>query len=58
MGTHEICSCGKICYTKREAHEIINDARRNCHKDRRHKIPKRAYPCDICGQWHVTKQSH
>lgn len=54
----KICACGKISYGERQAHEIIKDARRHCHESRRHKIPKRAYYCVLCGLWHVTKESH
>jgi len=52
------CATGKECYSFRQAREVINDARKNCHINRHHKIPVRAYHCDVCGQWHVTKQSH
>lgn len=52
------CECGKVIYSYRQAREVINDARRTCHKKRNAKIPMREYHCELCGGWHVTKQSH
>ena len=47
----------KICYTKREAGNIVNDCRR--HGFRRRGVeqkfkPMRAYYCCECGCWHTT----
>lgn len=51
---------GKICYTAREAGEVINCARKhhNCYSFRKGKnIPKRKYLCETCGYYHVTHHS-
>jgi len=52
----ERCSCGKLCYTEREAGGIVNRLRtrhRRCGQD---DIPRRAYKCDVCGMYHLTKK--
>lgn len=59
---HQRCDCGKVCYGFREAHTIIKDAKRN-HWGRKldglrgKKIPKRAYYCIACRQWHITSSN-
>jgi len=69
LNSDEIRYCeGKRCYTEREAGEVINSAKRgrsgHRHGDRvnvragRKNIPKRKYPCKICGMWHVTHYSY
>ena len=42
---------GKAC---REAREILSDAKRRNHTRHSKVIPKRAYYCEVCGQWHLT----
>jgi len=64
---HQRCDCGKVCYGFREAHTIIKDARRNrwgrktIHKMPQLKvckrIPRRAYYCIECRQWHITSSN-
>ena len=46
---------GKICYTAREAGEVINGARRH-HRNGKN-IPRRKYYCETCGYYHVTHYS-
>ena len=45
------CS-GKICFSYREAHEVLAAARRSRSKI----IPKRCYFCKVCKQYHLTSQ--
>lgn len=45
--------CTKVSYGYREAHERLNSVRR-VHKIRGKKMPKRAYYCAECRQWHLT----
>jgi hypothetical protein len=52
------CSCGKICYSFREARCVINDAARSRHVGHRRKIPKREYKCELCGWYHVASDNH
>lgn len=57
-------SCGKICYSEREANCIINDAKRGINirrngvrmklRCRSKIIPRRKYYCRACGYWHLT----
>lgn len=57
-GTNVTCDgCGKICYSSREAGEIINSSKRhhrNDHLGRSKKYPRRKYFCCECGYYHVT----
>lgn len=49
-------SCGKTRYgSKKEAQTVLNERTSSGH---RHGRPRflRAYPCDECGGWHLTKQ--
>lgn len=54
------CECevtGKICYSKREAGEIINRLRRHINGDnlgRNKTLPRRSYYCVYCGCFHLT----
>lgn len=54
MSDHPTCPVeGKICYSAREAGELINSLK---HLKRKPKnIPKRSYRCKHCGTFHVTK---
>ena len=47
-------STGKICYTEREAGEILNMPKRHSHSN---EIPKRKYFCEKCGCYHLTHQT-
>jgi hypothetical protein len=49
--------CNKVCYSEREAHTIINAAKKYNHYSHQKKIPKRAYYCKECRAWHVTSKS-
>ena len=57
-GTYVVCrDCGKICYSSREAGEIINSSKRHHRSDhlgRSKKYPRRKYFCSDCGYYHVT----
>ena len=45
---------GKICFgSSRAARSAIRKAKRNLKS--RSQVPCRAYRCDICGFWHLTK---
>ncbi len=50
--------CQKISYSYSEANRMINQAHKHSwkHRNRRKKIPKRAYHCERCGTWHLTSQ--
>ena len=46
---------GKICYTKREAGNALNGAKKcGC---RAKNMPKRSYYCEECGCYHLTHYS-
>jgi len=47
--------CSKRSMTEREAHTLINAIKRRQHKSADKHIPKRAYYCETCKAWHVTK---
>ena len=47
-------STGKISYTEREARAALNGARHRGNRAKR--IPKRMYPCEKCGYYHLTSQ--
>ena len=55
------CSCGKVCYTEREAGMFLNGVRKR-HKSRsirrmvcsNNDTVKRKFHCEICGYWHLT----
>lgn len=59
---------GKVCYTEREAGNVINSAKKGRRGYRhggpvnvrsgRKEIPKRKYFCRDCGMWHVTHFSY
>jgi len=54
--------CEKIPLSESEAHRVINYSRRRVKDKRGHHrkpnktIPKRAYWCEYCQAYHVTKQ--
>ena len=48
--------CSKIAYGYRAAHEALGWARGHHRSKYRKKIPKRAYYCEECKQWHLTSQ--
>ena len=51
-GEKRFCeTTGKICYSRREAGNILNYTKRN--KFGRN-IPKRCFFCEDCGTWHLT----
>ena len=60
--------CGnKICYSEREANQVLHDCRYNtnyrgrCNSRRKSAnktIPKRKYYCEKCGMYHLTHLSH
>lgn len=51
-GEKRFCeTTGKICYSRREAGNILNYTKRN--KFGRN-IPKRSFFCEECGTWHLT----
>ena len=53
----DICMCGKICLTQREAGEQLNRLkghRTSSHIGRGNDKPKRSYYCRDCGFYHVT----
>lgn len=50
----------KICYSRREASEILNSLRHHKIKNVRinkGKIPSRAYYCRFCSSYHLTSKS-
>ncbi len=49
--------CAKIAYGYRAAHEALQHARTHhpCKYPKR--IPKRAYYCPECKQWHLTREA-
>ena len=57
-GSYVTCEdTGKICYSGREAGEIINSTKhhhRNDHLGRSKKFPRRKYYCNDCGYYHLT----
>ncbi len=52
--TEPLGSCGKRCYTYRQAREIINYAPRQARRGKYKEIPKREYWCPVCKAYHVT----
>lgn len=52
----QICQCGKRCYSFREARQVIAAAKAMNHKSHVKTIPKRCYPCDICGMYHLSSK--
>lgn len=49
----------KVCYSKREAGEIINGCKRHRgsdHLGRNKNLPKRSYFCRSCGCFHLTHE--
>ncbi|MBP5407145.1 hypothetical protein J6Z19_08385 [bacterium] len=58
FGKDIICeSEGKICYTKREAGNAINEAKKHHYSGESNsakKIPVRKYFCKKCGCYHLT----
>lgn len=49
--------CGKVCYSQREAGNIINSLKRhqsNDHRGRAKELPRRMYFCSDCGCYHLT----
>ena len=61
FGKDIICeSEGKICYTKREAGNAINEAKKHHYSGESNsakKIPVRKYFCKKCGFYHLTSQA-
>lgn len=56
---------GKICYTLREASEVVGSSKRHVHcghksaKKRMSKYtPQRKYYCKACGYYHLTHRKH
>jgi hypothetical protein len=49
---------GKACLSYREARAVITDAKRFNHLRHSKRIPKRAYFCKECKQWHLTSMSY
>lgn len=50
---------GKICYSEREANQVLHDcrhtgARRQYRRSTNKVIPKRKYYCKDCGMYHLT----
>lgn len=43
----------KVCFTEEEARRWLADYRRRKHPRARR---MRAYRCDLCGTWHLTKR--
>lgn len=57
----ERCSrTGKVCYTERDAGEMLNRTRDKRYIKRKHlnskNAPRRKYRCEFCGWWHLTHQ--
>ena len=52
--TEPLGSCGKRCYTFRQAREIINYAPKKARHGHYKSIPKREYWCPVCKAYHVT----
>jgi hypothetical protein len=52
--TEPLGSCGKRCYTYRQAREIINYAPKKARHGHYKSIPKREYWCPVCKAYHVT----
>ena len=55
-GERKLCR-GQVCYSYRDAHEVINSIKRRQHFVHSKHIPKRCYPCDKCGYYHLTKKN-
>ena len=57
-GNEVVCEkTHKICYTQREAGNIVNDCRRHGYKKcglRQKNKPMRKYHCEYCNAWHIT----
>lgn len=50
----EICSAThKVCYSRKDAGEIVNRSKRSKHHKRKD-IPLRVYYCKQCGAYHTT----
>lgn len=47
----------KKCYTQKEASALINMARKHHYAEKAKHIPKRAYYCNKCGFYHLTKEA-
>ncbi len=54
--SHETCG-GKVCFSYREAHTVLNGTKRRQHYSHSKIIPKRAYKCPDCGWYHLTSDS-
>lgn len=55
--------CGKICYSEREANNVLRSCKRTTgHAPRRKSankvIPKRKYYCEFCGMYHLTSRPY
>lgn len=56
--------CDKVCYSQKEAGQLVNafrSRRRGDHKRKfswMNKIPMRSYFCKTCGAYHVTSLKH
>lgn len=57
-GSYVTCvESGKVCYSGREAGEIINSGKRHHRSDlcgRSKEFPRRKYFCKDCGYYHLT----
>ena len=51
--SHARCM-GKICYSYREACQMINDTRKRQHRSSSKRIPRRCYYCEVCHCYHLT----
>ena len=45
---------GKVCYTQREANEVIRLFKKRSFKCHSTNIPQRSYVCQFCGNYHLT----
>lgn len=51
----QYCSTtNKVCYSQKEASEVITQIKNSRNHARKRSIPKRAYFCKFCHFWHLT----
>lgn len=54
MTEHIYCSCGKICYSQKEAGNVIRRIKKKKRGIKNKIIPMRTYYCKECGTYHLT----
>ena len=52
-----MCTCGKICYSRKDAGTIVNSCIRGHRRSRAKYVPCRVYLCHLCGTYHTTHMS-